>query len=264
MGDVAHRQDAVDKKRFSDYFIEHHRSWLDFARGRDISLSDLILVDGCDKTSEWACAAWSEKTRSVKLNFVAGVPGVADGSAGLWGRWVSSQSLDKNIGPRPPIPSIGVGDTALQSPSSVQSVSPSTPQPLFNQCVFVRGFQMGDRSTFFKRKRTRIDVGNGFKGVPKPSKPQKAKNDSAAQHGSQQRFPSSTGGGESEHGSQDVEYFESDDEPLADIEVKFSNLPRCYGQYSDVELDEHPCRGHDRLYIQGLIVVNGGNVTTDT
>src|SRR5882724_10589482 len=69
MGDVAYRQNAVDKKRFSEYILRHHRSWLDFAEalGRDVSLSDLILVNGCDKTSEWACAAWSEKTQCVRL-----------------------------------------------------------------------------------------------------------------------------------------------------------------------------------------------------
>jgi hypothetical protein len=231
MGDVAYRQDAFDKERFADYFIEHHCSWLAFAvgLGRGLSLSDLILVDGCDKTSEWACAAWSEKAQSVRLSFIAGLPGAADGSAGLWGRWVSSQSLNKNVGPRPLSPNVGMGDTVLQSPSSNAMLAES------NQCVFVRGFQMGDRSTFFKRTRTRIDAGKGFKSVPKPSKLKKtAKNDSTTQHGSQQQLPSSTEGGspsgttgpnqqfigfESGHGPQDEEYFESDDESLTDIEV---------------------------------------------
>ncbi|KIM80566.1 hypothetical protein PILCRDRAFT_526493 [Piloderma croceum F 1598] len=164
MRDVAYRQDVVNKKPFYDYIIEHHRSWLDFAHasGRDVSQSDLILVDGCDRTSEWACAAWSGES-PVKFNFVIGVPGVANESAGLWGRWISSEPLDKNVGPRPLVP--GVEAT---SPGS-----PLVPPPPFNQCVFLRGFQIGDRTTFFKRHKKRVDLGissprsidfNGFLG----------------------------------------------------------------------------------------------------
>src|ERR1700729_2062421 len=87
MGNVAYREDASNQKQFAEYIIKHYRSWLDFADalGRDLSLSDLILVDGCDKTSEWACAAWSEKTSNMMLNFVAGAPGIVEGSACLWG-----------------------------------------------------------------------------------------------------------------------------------------------------------------------------------
>lgn len=113
MRDVAYRQDASNRKDFSLYIIKHHRSWLNFAHasGRDLSLSDLILVDGCDKTSEWACAAWSGKTRSMSLSFVAGVPGIAEGSGCLWGQWYSSESLDKNVGPQPLIPPAAAEDT---------------------------------------------------------------------------------------------------------------------------------------------------------
>lgn len=180
MGDVAYRQNAANKKRFSEYILRHHRSWLDFteALGRDVSLSDLILVNGCDKTSEWACAAWSEKTQYVRLGFVAGT----EGSAGLWGRWISSQSLDKNVGPRSLMPTIGAPGTSPQltssesmsidEPSSVQANSSHSPtrSSSYNQCVFVRGFQIGERTSWYKRKKTRIDVGNGLVTVRKPKK----------------------------------------------------------------------------------------------
>jgi hypothetical protein len=209
MGDVAYRQNAVDKKRFSEYILRHHRSWLDFAEalGRDVSLSDLILVNGCDKTSEWACAAWSEKTQCVRLSFVAGVPGIAEGSAGLWGRWISSQSLDKNVGPRPLMPTIGAPGTSPQltssesmsidEPSSVQTTSShsSMRSPSYNQCVFVRGFQIGERTSWFKRKKTRIDVGNGFVTVHKPFDSKKTSKESSIHGIPQQHLSSSQGGG---------------------------------------------------------------------
>lgn len=37
------------------------------------------------------------------------------------------------------------------------------PPPPFNQCVFLRGFQIGDRTTFFKRQKKRVDL-----GIPSP------------------------------------------------------------------------------------------------
>jgi hypothetical protein len=209
MGDVAYRQDAVDKKRFSDYIIQHRRSWLDFAEelGRDVSLSDLILVDGCNKTSEWACAAWSEKTQSVRLSFVASAPGIAEGSAGLWGRWVSSQSLDKNVGPRPLAPAISAPGTSpqLTMSESLSVDEPSSTQPTlsqsfmrppsFNQCVFVRGFQMGERTNWFKRTKIRIDVGNGFVTVRKPFDWKKNSKESNINRSPQQHLSSSQDGG---------------------------------------------------------------------
>jgi hypothetical protein len=185
LGDPAYRKDAVERIRYCNYIVKHHRSWLEFASqlGYDVSLSDLILVYGCDKTSQWACAAWSEQTQSVSLSFVAGVPGIS-GGARLWGEWISQQSLDQNVGPQPLVPSLEEGGNVALYRSSRSSHTTSTdqvppitmtpralstvPLRLSNQCVFVRGYQIGDRTTWFKRKTARIDVGNGFKIVPKP------------------------------------------------------------------------------------------------
>src|ERR1700729_589726 len=219
MRDVAYRQDAADRKRFLEYIVKHHRSWLDFAEalGRDISLSDLIFVDGCDKTSEWACAAWSEKTRSLSLSFAAGAPGISEGSASLWGRWESAESLDKNVGPQPLVPSVAAANTTPQSifqspgamaidePPPLQTtshLSPSVPPLPSNQCVFVRGFQMGDRTTWLKRKKTRIDVGSGFKIIPKPlDLKTKGSNNRTSGYSSQQHMSSTAGGGSSHIGT---------------------------------------------------------------
>jgi hypothetical protein len=257
MGDVAYREDASNQKEFSEYIIKHHRSWLDFAGslGCDLSLSDLILVDGCDKTSEWACAAWSEKTSSLRLNFVAGAPSIADGNACLWGQWDSSESLDKNVGPQPLIPSIAGQDTTLRLTSQSSEamsiddppplnppapLSPNVP-PLSNQCVFVRGFQIGDRTTWFKRKRTRIDVGSGFKTVHRPLDSRKGKRNNSTAMDSSQHLPSLEGNQASPSGtsrtnskvihsqrtSQPGGYHESDEE----AEVAYFNIDEVKGLY---------------------------------
>jgi hypothetical protein len=243
MGGDAYREDASNQLEFSEYIIKHHRSWLDFAHswGIDVSLSDLILVDGCDKTSEWACAAWSEKSSSLRLNFVAGAPGIADGNACLWGQWDSSESLDKNVGPRPLIPPITGQDTTLpltsqsseamaigDPPHPHAPLSHSVPLP-FNQCVFVRGFQISDRTTFFKRKRTRMDVGNGFKTAYKPLDSKKWKRSNPTATDSSQHFEGSQSSPSgmsrrnseiihSQQAPQPEEYYESDEEAEVNID----------------------------------------------
>jgi len=248
MGNVAFRQDAEDQKRFLDYIKKHHHAWMEFADelGRDLSPSDLILVDGCDKTSEWACAAWSEKTQSVMLSFVAGVPGIAQGGAGLWGKWLSAQSLYKNVGPQPLVPAVGAPDPTLHltpqlsdamsidelpSTSTTSRLLPPSPSPPFNQCVFVRGFQMADRTKWYKRKKVRIDVGNGFKTVSRPSGSKHKETKDSTTRGSFQLHSAS--GGSSESGTslpgtqsidpqsgnpQDNVYSDSDDNSPTDIE----------------------------------------------
>ena len=231
MGDVAYREDASNQKEFSEYIIKHHRSWLDFAHslGRELSPSDLILVDGCDKTSKWACAAWSEKTQSMRLNFVARAPGIAEGSAELWGRWVSSQSLDKNVGPRPLVPAISAPSTSPQltmseslsvdePPSTQPTLSQSFMRPpSSNQCVFVRGFQMGERTNWFKRTKIRIDVGNGFVTVRKPFDWKKNSKESSINRSPQQHLSSSQDGesapGSAAQAANDVEVFDSQGAP---------------------------------------------------
>ncbi|KIM89603.1 hypothetical protein PILCRDRAFT_1941, partial [Piloderma croceum F 1598] len=72
LGADAQRKDALETLKYREYIVKNHDVWLQFARsvkGRDISLEDLILVTGCDMTSKWACATWSEKTKSATLTF---------------------------------------------------------------------------------------------------------------------------------------------------------------------------------------------------
>lgn len=265
MGDVAYRQDVVNRKRFLDYIIANHRSWLDFADvlGHDVALSDLILVTGCDKTSAWACAAWSEKNKSLKATFFAGAPGIVEGNANIWGRWESAESLDRNVGPQPLVPPSRV--TSQQSDDMLIEDPPSSPSPS-NQCVFLRGYRMGDRSTWLKRRKIRVDVGTGFMTVRKPLDSKKKDNkDSTTRNASQRSLASSCGessqSGMSRSGSQstetcrgtyDDENFDSDDEStssVADIdEVHNLHLQPCSRPNSDLVVVEYSSGSYNRLY----------------
>jgi hypothetical protein len=174
------------------------------------------------------------------LSFVAGVPGIAEGGAGLWGRWLTSQSLDKNVGPRPLIPAVSGPDTIPQlisqqsdatsiselHTSSSSHLSPLATSAQSNQCVFLRGFHVGDRK-WFKRRKIRIDAENGLKIVPKlstpkPSSSKKITNqDSGTSGGSSQSgtsHPSAQSNNIKNSGPQDEVGSDSDDGSLADIE----------------------------------------------
>lgn len=180
MGDMAYRQDVLELRRFSDYIIQNYHSWLTFANdtlGRGVSLEDLVLVTGCDKTSQCACAAWSDSSHSASASFVADTPGFVTGRASIWGRWESSNSVDRNARPQRLAPS-GALNLAVSEPDSFKEgitsqdslVSHLTTSELSagsDQCVFLRGFRIGERSTWFKRKAL-ISAGDGFTTVHKP------------------------------------------------------------------------------------------------
>ena len=170
--------------------------WLEFARlvkFRDISLEDLILVTGCDKTSKWACATWSEKMKSAKLTFSA-TAGALSGGGSFWAKMESPTSIVRNVGPKnlPPsdrarlVPQLSPNNlfgnnnnttippdeptSATSVPNILQAVgsflTPFTatshvePLETFDQCVFLRGFRIADRYTWEKMK-TLVKVADG-------------------------------------------------------------------------------------------------------
>lgn len=181
MGDVAYRQDAVDLGRFYEHIVGNHCSWLAFANerlGRGLSLTDLILVTGCDRTSDWACGAWSDSSHSESVSFVIEQPSLLRDRAGTWGRWKGSDSFDRNSGPQRLGSQFAISVTSRSLPSDAtpdrppglqvsSHVLPQDPPPNSNQCVFVRGFRIGDRNTWFTRK-TNTSMGDGFVTVAKP------------------------------------------------------------------------------------------------
>ena len=134
LGDEAYRQDVDEDQRLGEYFREHYDLWHNFAvaHGRDVAPPGLRFVTGCDKTSDWACAAWCTGISSAEMKFFASATGVLDGHISLWGRWESRQSPDNNVGPRRLVP------PAFQSmPSYVASVIYLPMLFIFNTIMFI-------------------------------------------------------------------------------------------------------------------------------
>jgi hypothetical protein len=201
MGDVAYRQDVLRETAFYRYIQKHHRSWLQFAKDNDrpVLLHELIFVTGCDKTSDWACAAFSDKSNSASIEFQAGDTTILEGSVKIWGSWTSKSSVDSHAGPHRLIapsdasPMASASENQLlmaQAPSSTRSRSasnapsvtssdaahPASPSgsvaaahnPISNQCVFLRGYRTCDRKTWWRRKLVREKPNDGFVHVPPP------------------------------------------------------------------------------------------------
>ncbi|KAH8117720.1 hypothetical protein DFH11DRAFT_854157 [Phellopilus nigrolimitatus] len=145
-------EDAVRMKAMKDYIGKNCDSWHKFAisEGRDIQLHDLILVTGCDLTTDWAMATFNERSSGVEVSFEVGGP-VASAGFSIWGEWSSTVDIPYRCGPI-------LTNSALKSPLTEQ----------FNQCVFIRGFRKARRLPWFKKLYAAAEP-KDFDGEPSSS-----------------------------------------------------------------------------------------------
>lgn len=137
-------EDAERLGFFKEYMLRYQQSWVDFANqlGHMVNLDDVLLVTGHDMTLDFAMLAFSSNFRQIGMEFEAGFPAVASGSASVWGTWRTSTSVHRNCGPQhrePPTThprslSIGGNDDADNLLTE------------YNQCVFIRGFRVRKRA----------------------------------------------------------------------------------------------------------------------
>lgn len=176
LGDNASREDVLDKRRLAEYFRRHYDSFRAFAvaQGREMPPSGLRFVTGCDKTTDWACAAWSSSTTNAELTFSASAFGFDVVGFSVWGRWESNESLDTNVGPPSASQSIAtfllsvlwlvmafIYNIIWLPPSQDPSRLPnSSYNPRSNQCVFFRSYCMGDKLSFL-RPRLLVETDQG-------------------------------------------------------------------------------------------------------
>lgn len=137
--------------------LKHYRSWVHFARenlGRDVHVRDLVLVTGRDLTKQWATATFLEKAKDAGISFQVGDGfGSLLGQAGLslWGSWSSNTLVPHRSGPVAVVPPEEVVSSQLRiEGSNDQPVSPSVSNK-YNQCVFLRGFRVRERTRLFPR-----------------------------------------------------------------------------------------------------------------
>ncbi|KAF8592402.1 hypothetical protein K439DRAFT_1378504 [Ramaria rubella] len=166
----ARRKDAGQIGLFKNYMLKHYKSWYSFANDepnhRDISLSDLVFVTGRDNTADWAVAAFSHRSISGGVSFEAGFPSIAGAKFSIWGSWKSLPHVHSNCGPRI------FRDPTEQTVSSSHEVPHVCAADLqaYDQCVFLRGFHVLDKTSLFREKfRLKVSAKHGGLDVlPRP------------------------------------------------------------------------------------------------
>lgn len=143
----ATREDISDSRDFHDYIRRHADSWYDFAEQKRFNVPNghsIFMVRGCDKTAEWALAAFegTSETQGAEVFFNGAfmtAPGARISLQGSWGRCTSAQHRS---GPR--LDSVTPVLSSL--PADVPGVSRR-----FNQPVFLRTWRVGRRRFMLPR-----------------------------------------------------------------------------------------------------------------
>lgn len=101
----AMRYEMEDTGPLEIYVRRNYKSWMTWVREElqwSVDLSDLHIVTGVIRTSEWRTATWSTSDTSFSATASLSMPGVADGSLSLGRHWMSpNQSIMTNQGPAP-------------------------------------------------------------------------------------------------------------------------------------------------------------------
>ncbi|EIN11258.1 hypothetical protein PUNSTDRAFT_131428 [Punctularia strigosozonata HHB-11173 SS5] len=92
----AMRQNLRDSRVVRQYIRDNVDSWYEFANdlGFRVSEGDIFMVRGCDKTSEWAVAAFAERSADAGISFNGGYvvdAGVRVAVTGSWGWFCSAE-----------------------------------------------------------------------------------------------------------------------------------------------------------------------------
>lgn len=119
------RDDTYQRSDFEEYTLQHFRSWYTFANDRlrrGVKPGQILIVTSCDKTAEWATAAFATKGRNTRISFSGGLPAAVNGELALGGAWERNTSVQHRTGPL-------CGDEIK-----------------YDQTVFIRGYRVRERT----------------------------------------------------------------------------------------------------------------------
>ncbi|KIJ34253.1 hypothetical protein M422DRAFT_263753 [Sphaerobolus stellatus SS14] len=175
MGEDAVGRDIRNKHRFTRLICENYQEWIAFANdpdthGAKIDLKDLILVTGYDRTSAWAAAVFTRKHSRYSFGFQTAQAMIGQGGVSFWGSWERCQSPYLNWGASTKVLKslqnesndiMNVHDQDDFQPDNIQPTELLEDSDRRNQCVFLRGYRVAERNTFFSRLK-RPQRFNGF------------------------------------------------------------------------------------------------------
>lgn len=142
----ASREDLFDGKHFRSYILKNVDSWYEFADslGFIVPEGDIFMVRGCDKTAEWALAAFENRSGEAEMFFNGAYMNVAGARVAVKGSWGHFSSGKHRSGPLS-----GPNPTTLNAAGFSQSAN--DPDSLFNQPVFLRTWRAGRRRFMLPR-----------------------------------------------------------------------------------------------------------------
>lgn len=124
----ADRIESANEKKLGEALLQNYRPWLAFLRehfGSDIPLREMVIVTGCDLTTDWATAVLSNRNVSGNISFTVSDAQTVSATPAIWGKWECSTSMPVRCGP-----------------SSAQKGRHLPDTPVSNQCVFVRCYRV--------------------------------------------------------------------------------------------------------------------------
>ena len=145
MPDGAFSQELNNVSLFRRYIANHAKSWYEFVngpRGREAKNGDLRVVVGCDKTTSWGMATFTDvaSPSDLGLRFIANRH--ANGSISNTNSWLCTGVAECKSGP--------------DDYESLQSVLPAElDRRPRNQCLFVRSLSVTLSKALWKSVRRR-------------------------------------------------------------------------------------------------------------
>jgi len=136
----ARREDTLYDELFKKHMLKQYLKWYTFALTechRNIKLSDLLLVTGCDMTRQWATATYFRHNREMSATVGAQVAPIAEANFSLSTGWRATQAVNTRQGPPQAL--------HQQTHSDYEGTRNDSETLVDNQCVFLRGFYVKDR-----------------------------------------------------------------------------------------------------------------------
>lgn len=174
--DGVSRKELRNMGKFRTYAMKHGVEWYKHAVGRfgrEPGNGSIILVTGCDKTISWGIASFKTEStnKAVTLNFKA--TEIVQGTASFTYHWVASIPASIRVGPlrfdgsqahlvanREYVNQIIVDNDTQNPGHNVQFRSSEGGPPQFrshnqpvqmeNQCVFIRGYSISIKESFWQ------------------------------------------------------------------------------------------------------------------
>ncbi|KAA1471739.1 hypothetical protein DENSPDRAFT_133062 [Dentipellis sp. KUC8613] len=150
------REDTKRRGAYKEYLREHCERWhaLTEQLKLDLRMEDLVLVTGCDRTTTWAVAAFTNTEFDSQIQLSVELAGVEAASFASSLSWSHDENAQRHWGPDPESSvsmnelsgAVTNGEDVSTSSSPGKRLKPINTK--YNQCVFVRGFRVKRRGRF--------------------------------------------------------------------------------------------------------------------